>query len=577
MLPTTRRHGRRPAHHGRRRTRRASSLAQARDGVRGRSVSRRNADADGTWSMADPLAAQGEGCRWSFVAPVAIVAGLFGASTAMVIAGLYGELEATFGGLAREHILAGAFLALAVGVRVPQRLTMWAFAILWERVIARNRSTNVSNLLVARGSADRPLYWIVLSGIALLAGVTIAVLPGTIALVSAFYAWLQVHFVWSAMPLDMLHVALAFGVGLAPLMTLGLALSCAHHMSCQFGRWDIRATGWQLLGASVGAWCYAESASRHVSARTLLVVASIPALLVALLAAGVFSKYRENHPLNVDDADTLPMRSDRWPTLLRASIVIVGGCAALCAAIACHLILTTHDLHPRIGSVIVPLALMLLGIGVLLGCRVKPPGTRTLHGFGLCTVTSGGAAVIASLALARVTQGGLTGEMLASGAMLVILGFTTGYGRQLLMASVASRSSEGSKMTARLLIWVALAVGIFVPVARVLGVQAELIVVTAMGLLTLGGVMMACDPFGVVWTDRVRSGAIVMSLVVLALMVTGKHSPWRPLVPPTDLSALETATPSQNHLTQKVVASPNPYQASPMPIIPAHSGRSTPR
>ncbi len=568
MLPTTRRHGRRPTHHRSRRARRTSRIVQTRDGVRGRSTNGRNAHTGSTSSLADDGATQDEANRWSFVAPIAVVSGLFGASTAMVIAGLYGQLEATFGGLAREHILASAFLALAVGVRVPQRLTMWTFAILWDRVIARNRPTSVSDTLGARGSADRPLYWIVLSGIALLAGVTIAVLPATIALASAFYAWLQIHFVWSVMPLDMLHVALAFGVGLAPLMALGLALSCAHHMSCQFGRWDIRATGWHLLGASAGVLFYAESVSHHIASRPLLVVASIPALLVALLAAGVFSKYRENHPLNVDDADTLPMRSDRWPTLLRASIVIVGGCAALCAAIACRLILTTHDLPSRVDSVIVPLALLTLGIGVLLGCWVKLPGTRTLHGFGLCTVTSGGAVVVASLALARATRWGLSGELLSSGAMLIALGFTTGYGRQLLMASVASRSSEGSKMTARLLICVALAVGIFVPVSRVLGIQAETVVVAAMGLVALGGVLMACDPLGVALTDRVSSGAIVISLVILAMMVTWKHSPWRPLMTPTDLSVLETASPRRDHLTQKVIATPNPYQANPLPILP---------
>ncbi len=575
MLPSTRRHGGRPTHRSVVRARRWARAGRINSEVRG--------GQETTGSNQSPMvprskAVTAEACRWSFVAPIAMVSGLFGASTAMVIAGLYAQLNTVFGGLAREHILAGAFLALAVGVRVPQRLTMWSCAFVWERLVARNRRAKVSDILVARGSTDRPLYWIVLSGIALLAGVTMALLPQSIVLASACYDWLHVHFVWSAVPLNMLHVALAFGLGFAPLVALGLALSCAHHMSCHYGRWDIRATGWHLLGASVGAGFYAACVRLGVPAGPLLVASSIPVLLVAVLAAGFFSKCRENRPFSDAGIDTLPMRSDRWPTLLRASIVAVGGGAAVCTVISCQLIVAAHARDATSHAAVVPLALMALGVGVLLGCRVKPPGTRTLYGFGLCTLVCGTCVVVASLMLAQQPLFGLWFTMVAAGVMLVVLGYTTGYGRQLLMASVASRSSEGSKMTARLLICVALAIGILVPVVCVLALQFELLVITAMLLVAMGGWLMARDPSGVVRVDRARSGAIAISLALLALLAMWKHSPWRAAsvlhgVVQSGTSILKTASPAQDRAAREIAAV-NLSHVDTLPIIPLQNGRT---
>lgn len=537
MLPPTRRHGRRSTPRSVKRARQTGRDAVIlRRGRAGRDVhlSHRWHTTGGTFTSST------EGSRWSFVGPIALVSGLFGASTGMVMGGLAAHLDTVFAGLAREYILAGAFLALGAGVRVPQRLTMWVCALVWERIVARHGTRRVSDLLEARGATDRPLYWIVLSGIALTAGIMIALLPKCVELASACYVWLNDHFVWSALPLHALHLLIAFGVGLPSLMLLGLALSCAHHMSCRYGRWDVRATGWHLLGAAVGTTIVVLSGTLRVSPGLLLVGSSVPALLVAVLAAGVFSRSRDNGAWRDHDTDALPARSDRWPTLLRAGIVVVGGSAALCAVMASDLLVAAYDVHGVSRGVIVPFALSALGAGVLLGCRFKPPGMRTLHGFGVCALSCGGVTAAVSLTLAQARWFGSGINVVATGAMLAVFGFTTGYGRQLLMASVARRSSEGSKMTSRLLICVALAIGIGVPMVRGGTCQVESLVLSGMMLVALGGWLLTRDPTGVPRRDRMRSGAIVVSLAMLAVLVTWKQSPWRTGIAQVRAAVLKT-------------------------------------
>jgi len=471
---------------------------------------------------------------------------------AMVIAGLSEQLCVVFGGLAREHVLAGAFLALAVGVRVPQRLTLWVCAVLWARVIARHRPTRFSIAVVERGHADRPLYWTVLSAVALLSGVAVALLPKTIALAVWFYGWLHAHFVWSLAPLGVLHVLLAFGLGLLPLSALGLALSCAHHMSCRFGRWDVRATGWHLVGASLGLTLYAVSVGSDIRPGVLLVASSMPVFLVALLAAGFFSKFRGDVPKTDTTATTLPMRSDRWPTLLRASIVAIGGGAAIGTATACELILPGHRLDTILSVSVVPLALVALGAGVLWGCSVQQPGTRTLHGFGECALACGGFVACAALSLAWQSSVGLVFAMIASGTMLFVLGFTIGYGRQLLMASVASRSSEGSRMTARLLICVALAIGVIVPVVRAIGLQFESLIVLAVVFAAIGERMMDRDALGTSRRVRVRSGTAIVSIALLAVIATRKYSPRQRVRAAYGASVLKTAAGASHDASYEI-------------------------
>lgn len=545
MLPPTRRHGRRRSSRSTRRRRgstggdaeRASARAgETRNGLGGRGQ-----------AAIQPWTLLGGRDEWSFVLPVAVVSGLFGASTAMVVVGLTTQLVPLFGGLAREYVLAGAFLALAVGVRVPQRVTMWVCARVWERLIARNRPTSVPDILIARGPADRPLYWIVLSIIALVAGVATALLPLSFTVMSGLYAWLHRHFVWSAMPLDMLHVLLAFLVGFAPLAVLGLALSCAHHMSCRFGRWDIRATGWYLLGAGAGAYLFGALATMGLTSKVLLIASSLPALTVAVLSAGIISKQRESRAAATSQAAPLPLSSDRWPTLLRASIVAVGGGAAVATVMSQRMMATARIAAPPSWDTIIPLALVAIGVGVLLGCRVKPSGTRTIGGFGTCCVLCGGVVVVVSLVLLHPLMLGAHGTMLADCLMLGTFGFTTAYGRQMLMARVASRSSEGSKMTARLLLCVAITVGVAIPFVTILVGNPNTLVILATSLLALGAGLIARDQSSVRRIRHLRIGTVAVSIVVLVLVASGPFSPWRtdgPSLLPVLIPASSGAQPS---------------------------------
>jgi len=445
----------------------------------------------------------------------------------MVVAGLTTQLVSLFGGLAREYVLAGAFLALAVGVRVPQRVTMWVCARAWERLVARNRPTSVPDILIARGPADRPLYWIVLSVIALVAGVATALLPIGFTVMSGLYAWLHRHFVWSAVPLDMLHVLLAFLVGLVPLAVLGLALSCAHHMSCRYGRWDIRATGWYLLGAGAGAYLFGALAMIGLTPKVLLVASSLPALTVAVLSAGLISKRQASRAASPDQAPPLPLSSDRWPTVLRASIVAVGGGAAVATVMSHRMMAAARAVTLPHGDTINPLALAAIGVGVLLGCRPKPAGTRTIGGFGISCVLCGAVVVVVSLALLHPLMLGAFGTMLADCFLLGIFGFTTAYGRQMLLARVASRSSEGSKMMARLLLCVAVTVGVAIPFVTILVGDSNTLVVLATSLLALGAGLIACDQSSVTRVRRFRIGTVAISIVVLLLIASGPFSPWR--------------------------------------------------
>ncbi len=445
----------------------------------------------------------------------------------MVVVGLTTQLVSVFGGLAREYVLAGAFLALAVGVRVPQRVTMWVCARAWERLVARDRPTSVPDILIARGPADRPLYWIVLSVIALVAGVATALLPLCFTAMSGLYAWLHRHFVWSAVPLDILHVLLAFLVGLMPLAVLGLALSCTHHMSCRFGRWDIRATGWYLLGAGAGVYLFGALAMAGLTPKVLLVASSLPALTVAVLSAGLISKQRESRAAATDQAATLPLSSDRWPTLLRASIVAVGGGAAVATVMSHRMMAAAAAVAPQKYDTLIPIALATIGVGVLLGCRVKLPGTRTIGGFGICCVLCGAVVVVVSLVLLHPLILGAFGTMLADCLMLGTFGFTTAYGRQMLLARVASRSSEGSKMTARLLLCVAITVGVAIPFVTILVGDPSTFVIVAIGLLALGAGLIACDQSTVTRIRHLRIGTVAVSIVVLVLVATGPFSPWR--------------------------------------------------
>lgn len=557
MLPTTPRRGRRRARRSNRRRRAGQGSQWAASPTPPQYMP------EPVQSTTEPAAApqprrESAAHELRFVLPVAIVSALFGAATAMVLCGLVIELRAVFGSLSSHYILAGGFLALALGIRVPQRVTMWACAQAWQRLVRRDKPSSVPDILITRGSADRPLYWIVLSIIALAAGIATACVPLGFRAVLAGYGWLQWHFVWSDLPLVALQISCGFLLGLAPLALLGLALSCAHHMSCPHGRWDVRATGWHLLGAGAGAWIVLFAASHGVATQALLIGASLPSLVVAVVCAGLISKKREQMQRQVPEPIDLPERSDRHPALLRAAIVVVGGGAAVAVTLAQRFV------DAPAATTLIALAVAAGGAGVLLGVRLKPRGSRSMHGFGLCAVACGGAVVVASLALVKRPAVDTFATKALIFLMLGAFGFTTAYGREMLMARVASRSSEGSKMTARLLLCVALSVGIAAPlVSHAIG-EPSTFVVLAVSLLALGAGLIGGDPTTALHPRRVRVSVVAASIVALAVVAVAPASPWRTASP--SITVLATTDPSGDSSRVSDHAAASPPEPASLPI-----------
>ncbi|MCH7840664.1 MAG: hypothetical protein IID38_10585, partial [Planctomycetes bacterium] len=269
--------------------------------------------------------------RWGRVAaspaPASCAAVLVGWAAGMVVTGLVLRLGSAFSQIAppTEAVIGGAFLALALGVAVPTRLVTWVCATAWQRFVSRGKRSEVSVVLLDAGSADRPLYWVVLSVIALGGGIATALLPIHVHFALVGYDWLLAHFVWSEATLDLLHVGIALATGFVPLTMLGLAASCTHHLSCPWGRWETRATGWWLIGGCGGVWTGSWLAQSALADDLVLLAASLPSLLAAVVSVSVSSARQGRREALESESSSLPMWSDRWPRLLRAGIVAVGG------------------------------------------------------------------------------------------------------------------------------------------------------------------------------------------------------------------------------------------------------------
>ncbi len=323
-----------------------------------------------------------------------MAAAFLGATAAFVVSGLtmyfHTGLSAnpfieTFAP-SREIVVGASLLSLAVGVRVPQRLAIWVCLLAWGRVVRDGHSLDVSCVLVSPGAPERKLYWAVFSIVSLVAGVTIALLPVWISVTSGVYEFLHVHFVWSRVPLVLLNFAISFLAGLIPLALLGLALSCTHHLCCAYGQWDIRATAWAMMGAGLGVWIVGALVDSAAGVDPLLVGAALPPLLVSIAAAALGSTQAdEETPSERSMGNPLPASSDRWPTLLRASIVAVGG-GSVCAIAVSVGWLAVGDVG--LGEVLGPV-LFSVGVGIALGARTTDTSARTIGAFGMSRADSG--------------------------------------------------------------------------------------------------------------------------------------------------------------------------------------------
>ncbi len=171
--------------------------------------------------------------------------------------------------------------------------------------------------------------------------------------------------------------------------------------------------------------------------------------------------------------------------------------------------------------------LLALGVGVLAGCSAKRPGSRSIGGFGVACASAGVAVAVAALVLVPPT---ITSRLsLGSFAFIALgaIGAVTAYGRETLLNRVASRSAEGAKMTARLLVCVALTFWIITPlVIRLIGESATLILL-GLSLLALGGTLIIHEPTYSPRTRRARLGAVFGSIGATIVVSSFPSSPWR--------------------------------------------------
>ena len=443
---------------------------------------------------------------------------LLGAATAMAVVGLSVRFENIFGDgtAAHQTVVAAALIAMAIGVRVPQRFATWASALAWRRFAFGGRPAPMSGTLLNNGSANRAEYWAVLAVLALLAGVGTALLPLISRLTLAGYGGMQTHFVWSSAPLVILRTAVVFLTVLVPLTILGQAIAMTHRLCCPFARWETKASTWLLVGATPGVLLAGAIAPTGAQTTLVLLAAAIPALLVSLLAGWVGTTPSANaQEWAGTDPAALPMWSDRWPTLLRASIVAVGAGGVWAVSV------WGGYFGGKSGNDEATLAglLLSLGIGVGAGCRTQRPGRRSIGGFGVaCTVA--GVIIAAEIAAWPMEDFlGMGGGLVLAGAGVAALGFAAAYGRQTLLHRVARRSAAGAAMLARVLVCSAVVVWVGSPVTiHYLGRRAALAAL-ALFMVALGGTLIIHEPSCSVRTRRMRLCAVFGAIALMILAV----------------------------------------------------------
>ncbi|MCH7885301.1 MAG: hypothetical protein IIC01_08630 [Planctomycetes bacterium] len=477
--------------------------------------------------------------RWdraaSSPAPASCAAVLVGWAAGMVVTGLALRLGSAFSQIAppTEAVIGGAFLALALGVAVPTRLATWVCATAWQRFVSRGKRSEVSAVLLDVGSADRPLYWVVLSVIALGGGIATALLPIHVHFALVGYDWLLAHFVWSEATLDLLHVGIALATGFVPLTMLGLAASCTHHLSCPWGRWETRATGWWLIGGCGGVWTGSWLARSESAGNLVLLAASLPSLLAAVVSVAVSSARPGRWAASESESSPLPMWSDRWPRLLRAGIVAVGGGGACGAFVwAGHLAGEQHSQGAAPGAMLLAMA-----VGVFAACRSRRSGLRSIGGFGVASACAGVIVAVTTVLLAHAPGAG--GGLCHAAAWVAVSGiaYATTYGRKTLLDRVASRSTAGAKVLAGLLACAGFTIWLGAPrVARWMGEPATLVLL-ALSLLALGGMLIIHEPSYSPATRRVRLWAVFASVGMMILASSSSWNPWR-VAPPPGASAL---------------------------------------
>lgn len=414
-------------------------------------------------------------------------------------------------------IVSTSLLALAVGIRVPQRIAIWVGRFARRHVVRDGSEQPAPDAVVRPGAPERKLYWTAFSFVSLAAGVSVALLPVWVLAVLRVDACMHAHFVWSHVPLATLNLGVSFLAGFIPLALLGLALSCTHHLCCPHGQWDTRATAWALVGAGVGIGLVDRWTVSTGKMPPMLIAAAIPPLLLAIGAAWLGSNGDSCAPPAVDTAtDPLPTSSDRWPTLLRASIIAVGGGSVCAMTVAADWLSGGDATGFRVLS---PLVLA-TGIGIALGARSRQAIPHTIGAFGMCCAFAGVAVGFMTYALAVGSAVRLWLAIPLAMCGTAAIGYATSYGRTVLLSRVARRSSAGARTLTYQLICAAATVMFAVPLAVYFFREPATLMLLSMSLIALGGLLVIYEPSYAPRVRRARLKAVYGSLAAMILLAS---------------------------------------------------------
>ncbi len=456
------------------------------------------------------------------LAPMASV--LLGVTIAMTVSGLAvtsGTLLKPFG-ITPRAVLAASLGALGIGVIVPSSFALWVTAHAWHRLAgSASKQPPPATWLVYNTQPDRPLHWWVLSVSALMTGLLMAISPFGLRFTAGGMRLLWDHFVWSALPLEMLHIVVAFVVAFLPLSLLGLATSCVHHLSCSRCRWQPEATAWMLVGGGVGLWCSSHVSRLGTHPVLSVLAASLPALLLSIVCAGFASLNRSPQRVVDPEDESLPSFSDRYPRLTRMSVVGVGG-GAVCAV---YVFASALGVHPEADAQFLSAALIALGVGMWLGDRAGSSYVRSVSAFGMACAASGVAVAIAA-AVTMVHRGAGVDHTITL-LSIGMIGCATAMGRAMIMQRVGSRSREGARMTARLLAGAAMTCWLTAPlVLHLVGTTATLVML-ALSLLATGGILVVHDTSSSAAVRRVRLAFVFGAIGTMIALGSSASNPWR--------------------------------------------------
>lgn len=454
--------------------------------------------------------------------PTWAVSILLGATTGLLVVGVIQSFDRLFAtgaiGTGSVAVIGVALLAIGFGVRIPQQFALLICLRVWRRWPNRNGSLDLSGVLLRGVDADRPLYWIILAIIALIAGISSALLPLQFRASAAAYHWMTDHFLWSTVTLTILQIITLVLTLAWPLTILGLSVSCVHHLCCPHGRWETRATGYLLVGTGAGVLLANQLTLLGARIEMVLAIGAIPALLTALIAGCSRASRKPSTSQGLSEERALrPSFEDRWPRLLRLSIVTIAGASACATTLWCRSV----QIHASQSYLLVALVLVAMGVGVLAGCHPRLASGRTIGGFGVACMASG-TLVALSLGLMRFWQSGLQSALLSCTISVCAIGYAMAYGRQALLSRVGCRSLEGATIVAQSLVCASLTVWLGVPLVEDwMGTEATRVLL-ALSLLALGGILVIFEPGDSTRTRRLRLAAAfvpIATMISLSLLV----------------------------------------------------------